>query len=132
MIISVVAAHFDCWLEGKNSLIREKSKKVNSLEEIENLLMFMYSLIFYCYFRSIFRVILERLVSAIAVTHAEEAVKMGSMVDDINAYSYAYPLDLPPEKLVFKWYAYVSESFDQVLPIDSYCISLFTFSMMQG
>jgi len=47
----------------------------------------------------------------IAVTHAEEDVKMsgeelkmGTMVDDINAYSYAYPLDYPSEKLVFKWY----------------------------
>ncbi|CAH2073050.1 unnamed protein product [Thlaspi arvense] len=46
----------------------------------------------------------------IAATHAEEAVKMGaeelkmgSMVDDINAYSYAYPLEFPSEKLVFKW-----------------------------
>ncbi|ESQ41103.1 hypothetical protein EUTSA_v10014231mg [Eutrema salsugineum] len=45
-----------------------------------------------------------------AVTYAEEAVKMGaeelkmgSMVDDINAYSYAYPLEFPSEKLVFKW-----------------------------
>ncbi|CAF2351397.1 unnamed protein product [Brassica rapa] len=34
---------------------------------------------------------------------AEEAGKMGSMVDEINAYSYAYPLELPSEKLVFKW-----------------------------
>lgn len=38
---------------------------------------------------------------------AEEAGKMGSMVDEINAYSYAYPLELPSEKLVFKWYCYV-------------------------
>ncbi|KAG7550308.1 PsbP C-terminal [Arabidopsis thaliana x Arabidopsis arenosa] len=44
------------------------------------------------------------------VTHAEEdlkmgeeELKMGTMVDDINAYSYAYPLDYPSEKLVFKW-----------------------------
>lgn len=49
--------------------------------------------------------------SVIAVTHAEEdlklgteELKMGTMVDDINAYSYAYPLDYPSEKLVFKWY----------------------------
>lgn len=51
------------------------------------------------------------LSSLIAVTHAEEELKMGaeelkmgSMVDDINAYSYAYPLEFPSEKLVFKWY----------------------------
>lgn len=48
-----------------------------------------------------------------------EEVKMGSMVDDINAYSYAYPLELPSEKLVFKWYSYIclhsrmTESFDE-------------------
>ncbi|CAA7039757.1 unnamed protein product [Microthlaspi erraticum] len=53
---------------------------------------------------------LSMLLPVTAVTHAEEAVKMGaeelktgSMVDEINAYSYAYPLDLPSEKLVFKW-----------------------------
>uniref|UniRef100_A0A1J3J1A6 PsbP domain-containing protein 5, chloroplastic n=1 Tax=Noccaea caerulescens TaxID=107243 RepID=A0A1J3J1A6_NOCCA len=53
---------------------------------------------------------LSMLLPVTAITHAEEAVKMGgeelkmgSMVDAINAYSYAYPLDLPPEKLVFKW-----------------------------
>lgn len=69
--------------------------------------------------------------SAIAVTHAEEdlkmgaeELKMGSMVDDINAYSYAYPVEYPSEKLVFKWYYYMcqtemTESFDMVLPNDS-------------
>lgn len=51
------------------------------------------------------------LSSVITVTHAEEELKMvgeelkmGSMVDDINAYSYTYPLEFPSEKLVFKWY----------------------------
>ncbi|CAH8281705.1 unnamed protein product [Eruca vesicaria subsp. sativa] len=38
-----------------------------------------------------------------AVKSGAEEIKMGSMVDDINAYSYAYPLELPSEKLVFKW-----------------------------
>ncbi|CAN8299252.1 unnamed protein product [Cochlearia groenlandica] len=33
----------------------------------------------------------------------EEEPKVGSMVDDINAYTYAYPLQSPSEKLVFKW-----------------------------
>ncbi|KAF8115878.1 hypothetical protein N665_0025s0321 [Sinapis alba] len=41
--------------------------------------------------------------SSSATFAAEEAVKTGSMVDDINAYSYAYPLELPSQKLVFKW-----------------------------
>ncbi|KFK25409.1 hypothetical protein AALP_AA8G110900 [Arabis alpina] len=53
---------------------------------------------------------LSMLLPLSSVTHAEEALKMGaeevkvgSMVDDINAYSYAYPLEYPSEKLVFKW-----------------------------
>lgn len=33
----------------------------------------------------------------------EEEFKMASVVDDINAYSYLYPLELPSKKLVFKW-----------------------------
>ncbi|CAI9094403.1 OLC1v1030135C2 [Oldenlandia corymbosa var. corymbosa] len=34
---------------------------------------------------------------------AEEEVKMASMVDETNAYSYLYPVELPPRKLVLKW-----------------------------
>lgn len=34
---------------------------------------------------------------------AEEELKMASVVDDINAYSYLYPLELPSKKFVFKW-----------------------------
>ncbi|GMQ03324.1 hypothetical protein CsSME_00049166 [Camellia sinensis var. sinensis] len=34
---------------------------------------------------------------------ATEEVKMTSMVDDINAYSYLYPAELPSRKFVFKW-----------------------------
>lgn len=34
---------------------------------------------------------------------AEEELKMGSSVDDINAYSYLYPIELPSKKFVFKW-----------------------------
>lgn len=40
--------------------------------------------------------------------HAEvelggEDVKMALSVDDINAYSFLYPLELPAKKLTFKW-----------------------------
>nr|AKM76462.1 DUF1795-like photosystem II reaction center PsbP family protein [Monsonia marlothii] len=35
--------------------------------------------------------------------HAEEELKMASVVDEINAYTYMYPLELPSEKLVLKW-----------------------------
>jgi len=72
-----------------------------------------------------------------AVTHAaEEAVKMGCMVDDINAYSYAYPLELPSEKLVFKWYylCLIHERLDllmKVLPNSSNHYSL-NVDIMQG
>ncbi|KAL9233912.1 hypothetical protein vseg_008846 [Gypsophila vaccaria] len=34
---------------------------------------------------------------------AEEDVKMAEFVDDINAYSYTYPVELPSKKRVFKW-----------------------------
>nr|AKM76453.1 DUF1795-like photosystem II reaction center PsbP family protein [Erodium gruinum] len=35
--------------------------------------------------------------------HAEEEPKMASFLDEINAYTYMYPLELPSEKLVLKW-----------------------------
>nr|AKM76457.1 DUF1795-like photosystem II reaction center PsbP family protein [Geranium incanum] len=35
--------------------------------------------------------------------HAEEELKMASMVDEINAYTYMYPLELPSQKVVLKW-----------------------------
>ena len=38
---------------------------------------------------------------------AEEDLKMASMVDEINAYSYLYPLELPSKKSFLKWYAYL-------------------------
>lgn len=63
-----------------------------------------------------------------AVKMGGEEIKMGTMVDDINAYSYAYPLELPSEKLVFKWYCYMHvsylEAFTVSLPNSSTCISL--------
>ncbi|XP_074280482.1 psbP domain-containing protein 5, chloroplastic isoform X2 [Silene latifolia] len=34
---------------------------------------------------------------------AEEDVKMVDFVDDINAYSYSYPVEFPSKKRVFKW-----------------------------
>ncbi|KAL3498340.1 hypothetical protein ACH5RR_041072 [Cinchona calisaya] len=38
-----------------------------------------------------------------SVSDAEEEVKMASVIDDINAYSYLYPVELPSKKFVFKW-----------------------------
>ncbi|KMT16894.1 hypothetical protein BVRB_2g043690 [Beta vulgaris subsp. vulgaris] len=32
-----------------------------------------------------------------------EEVRMANFVDDINAYTYSYPLELPSKKRVFKW-----------------------------
>ncbi|KAL2543851.1 PsbP domain-containing protein 5 [Forsythia ovata] len=34
---------------------------------------------------------------------AEEKLKMDLVVDDINAYSYLYPIEWPSKKFVFKW-----------------------------
>ncbi|XP_041022855.1 psbP domain-containing protein 5, chloroplastic-like isoform X2 [Juglans microcarpa x Juglans regia] len=34
---------------------------------------------------------------------AEEELKMASLIDDINAYSYMYPVELPSKKFIFKW-----------------------------
>lgn len=34
---------------------------------------------------------------------AEDEVKLRPLVDDINAYSYLYPIELPSKKFVFKW-----------------------------
>ncbi|OMO80484.1 Mog1/PsbP, alpha/beta/alpha sandwich [Corchorus olitorius] len=34
---------------------------------------------------------------------AEEDVKWASLVDDINAYTYSYPVEVPSKKFLFKW-----------------------------
>ncbi|EXC20796.1 PsbP domain-containing protein 5 [Morus notabilis] len=34
---------------------------------------------------------------------AEGDLKMASLVDEINAYSYLYPIELPSKKFLFKW-----------------------------
>nr|AKM76456.1 DUF1795-like photosystem II reaction center PsbP family protein [Francoa sonchifolia] len=34
---------------------------------------------------------------------AEEMIKMASVVDEINAYTYLYPVELPSKKFLFKW-----------------------------
>ncbi|XP_059460893.1 psbP domain-containing protein 5, chloroplastic [Corylus avellana] len=34
---------------------------------------------------------------------AEEELKMTSLVDDVNSYSYLYPVELPSKKFLFKW-----------------------------
>lgn len=36
----------------------------------------------------------------------EQDHKMASFLDEVNAYSYLYPLELPSKKFVFKWYVY--------------------------
>nr|AKM76463.1 DUF1795-like photosystem II reaction center PsbP family protein [Melianthus villosus] len=34
---------------------------------------------------------------------AEENLKMATVVDEVNAYTYSYPLELPSKKFLFKW-----------------------------
>ncbi|XP_015937238.1 psbP domain-containing protein 5, chloroplastic [Arachis duranensis] len=43
------------------------------------------------------------LTSPLSVTLAEEEPKMASFEDELNAYSYLYPVELPSKKFVFKW-----------------------------
>ena len=45
------------------------------------------------------------LLFCLAVTLAEEEPKMASFLDEINAYSYMYPVELPSDNFTFKWYA---------------------------
>ncbi|KAG5045238.1 hypothetical protein AAZX31_06G070600 [Glycine max] len=39
----------------------------------------------------------------LSVTLAEEEPKMASFLDEINAYSYMYPVELPSDNFTFKW-----------------------------
>lgn len=43
-------------------------------------------------------------VAGVCVEEQQEDVKWASLIDEINAYSYSYPLELPSKKFVFKWY----------------------------
>ncbi|CAL0327240.1 unnamed protein product [Lupinus luteus] len=43
------------------------------------------------------------LTSPLSVTLAEEEPKMALFTDEVNAYSYLYPVELPSRKFVFKW-----------------------------
>ena len=38
-----------------------------------------------------------------AVVELGEDAKMALLVDDINAYSFQYPVELPAKKFAFKW-----------------------------
>ncbi|XP_010541641.1 PREDICTED: psbP domain-containing protein 5, chloroplastic isoform X2 [Tarenaya hassleriana] len=46
---------------------------------------------------------IERLSCGFAVTRAEDDLKIAASVDEINAYSYSYPVEWPSQKFVFKW-----------------------------
>lgn len=41
--------------------------------------------------------------------HSEEDLKMASLVDEINAYSYLYPVEFLSKKLKFKWYGFLDQ-----------------------
>ncbi|KAK7283050.1 hypothetical protein RIF29_12290 [Crotalaria pallida] len=43
------------------------------------------------------------LTTPLSVSLAEEEPKMASFIDEVNAYSYLYPVELPSRKFVFKW-----------------------------
>lgn len=45
------------------------------------------------------------MIASSAAVGTDDEIKMASLVDDINAYSFLYPVELPLKKFVFKWYA---------------------------
>lgn len=45
------------------------------------------------------------MVASIAVVGMDDETKMALLVDEINAYSFLYPVESPSKKFVFKWYA---------------------------
>lgn len=49
----------------------------------------------------------------------EEDLKMDVLVDELNAYSYSYPTELPSSKFVFKWLALLKfDNFWNLLCLD--------------
>lgn len=42
-------------------------------------------------------------VDLLAAVSSNQDVKMNMLVDDINAYSFLYPVELPDKNLSFKW-----------------------------
>ncbi|XP_057248374.1 psbP domain-containing protein 5, chloroplastic [Beta vulgaris subsp. vulgaris] len=56
---------------------------------------------------------------------AEEEVKMANFVDDINAYTYSYPLELPSKKRVFKWVeSRKPERYSSAAPLSLLCCAI--------
>ncbi len=49
-------------------------------------------------------------VDSHAVAEMDEDVKMATLVDPINAYSFLYPVELPGKKFTFKWYCNLKNS----------------------
>lgn len=45
------------------------------------------------------------MVASIAMVGMDDETKMALLVDEINAYSFLYPVESPSKKFVFKWYA---------------------------
>jgi hypothetical protein len=43
-------------------------------------------------------------VESYAALETDEDVKMSTQVDEINAYSFLYPVELPGKNFSFKWY----------------------------
>ncbi|AQK96670.1 PsbP domain-containing protein 5, chloroplastic [Zea mays] len=61
-------------------------------------------------------------VEAYAVMETDEDVKMNTQIDEINAYSFLYPVELPGKKFTFKWiklFAYKLLSYYSVPRVES-------------
>lgn len=70
-------------------------------------------------------------VESYAAEETDEDVKMNTQVDEINAYSFLYPVELPGKKFSFKWYFTslyfnsVPSTLVRILLLFTYCPILF-------
>ncbi|XP_073014933.1 psbP domain-containing protein 5, chloroplastic isoform X2 [Primulina eburnea] len=63
---------------------------------------------------------------------SEEELKMDVMVDELNAYSYSYPAELPSSKFVFKWVeSRKPERYSSAAPLSRFPIRFFLCSLVQ-
>ncbi|XP_042519978.1 psbP domain-containing protein 5, chloroplastic isoform X2 [Macadamia integrifolia] len=88
-------------LNPKNSIVREKVPLISCSSLVHNsengigrrdLILF-----------SLASPLIFILPSSVALAEPEGDVKMSSVVDEINAYSFLYPVELPSKKYIFKW-----------------------------
>lgn len=60
----------------------------------------------------------------LAEVELNEDVKMDLLVDDINAYSFQYPMELPKKKFSFKWCILMTNHVPHFAKVEAYMSSL--------